>query len=286
MDALTSDDILFEHDRRLNGALSLAGLVVLVYDYLLTLDMEVKYMWSPGNKGGSAWFLFIRYFAIGANVAMPFMNFGDFPVERLKIALQLLVVIQELTVGCTLIRRVYAMYGFSKRILCLLVAAALIAVGLAVWSVAAAGPTPVLMVQLPGCQTLHSHTQSIRMAAAWVAELACETLVLGLTLFRAWDQTRSGIPLTSSLWTIMIRDGAMYFTIICLANLANILMFYFGDINTAGSVSWFTVMISVVMISRLMLHLRAVATDEDESPHSTRLGTLPFAMGEPEESVL
>ncbi|KAJ7662892.1 hypothetical protein B0H17DRAFT_1093329 [Mycena rosella] len=288
MDALTSDDLLFAHDRRLNTSLSLAGLVVLVYDYFLTLEMEVKYTWARGNnKRGSAWFFFLRYFAFAGNIALAFMEFGDFKPEvrcickHLKSAVGLLIVVQEFVIGCTLILRVYAMYSFNKHILWLLVVAAAVTVGLGAWSVVPAGPTPIIPISLPGCQILHSTAQSIRMAAAWEAELACNVLILGLTMYRAWQQTRDGLLPDGSLWTIMMRDGAMYFAVICLVNLANILMFYLGDVNMNASLAWFTAMISVVMITRLTLNLRAVASvdivsDGDAPPH-TALGTLRFA---------
>ncbi|KAJ7815849.1 hypothetical protein B0H13DRAFT_2380816 [Mycena leptocephala] len=47
--------------------------------------------------------------------------------------------------------------------------------------------------------------------------------------------------------------------IIGLVNVANILMFYLGDIYTSNSLTWFTSAILVAMISRLMLNLHVAA---------------------------
>ncbi|KAJ6622439.1 hypothetical protein B0H10DRAFT_904091 [Mycena sp. CBHHK59/15] len=81
----------------------------------------------------------------------------------------------------------------------------------------------------------------------------------------------------------MTRDGAMYFAMICLANLANILIFYLGDANTSGGLSWCTAAISVSMISRLMLNLHEAAAPEDETDtHATNLGSIRFAHSRPE----
>ncbi|KAJ6507046.1 hypothetical protein C8R45DRAFT_971378 [Mycena sanguinolenta] len=42
---------------------------------------------------------------------------------------------------------------------------------------------------------------------------------------------------------------------LCLVNLANIFMLYYGDVVTAGSLAWVASAISVTMVSRLILNL-------------------------------
>ncbi|KAJ7671771.1 hypothetical protein B0H17DRAFT_193542 [Mycena rosella] len=80
-----------------------------------------------------------------------------------------------------------------------------------------------------------------------------------------------------TLWRIIVRDGAMYFGIICLSNLANILMYYFGD-----QLSAFAVSLSVTMICRLMLNLHDAAAINPEISvfvvtHTMELETLEMA---------
>ncbi|KAJ7315053.1 hypothetical protein DFH08DRAFT_426062 [Mycena albidolilacea] len=58
-----------------------------------------------------------------------------------------------------------------------------------------------------------------------------------------------------SLLRTMFRDGAVYFGMICLVNVANIVMLYLGDMIISGSLAWFACCISATMISRLMLNL-------------------------------
>ncbi|KAJ7464637.1 hypothetical protein FB451DRAFT_1264145 [Mycena latifolia] len=69
----------------------------------------------------------------------------------------------------------------------------------------------------------------------------------------------------------------MYFGVICLANLANILMYYFGDLNTASSLSALTMSLSVTMICRLMLNLHKAAAATDSPGLVTH--SLRFANG-------
>ncbi|KAJ7864531.1 hypothetical protein B0H13DRAFT_1899136 [Mycena leptocephala] len=99
--------------------------------------------------------------------------------------------------------------------------------------------------------------------------LGLDLIILGLTLYRGFQQLR-GPTLSGSLWQVLIRDGAMYFGIITLANLANILIQY---IRTSGSLSWFSAMLSAVMISRLMLNLHSAADPNTELDGSSTAQT-------------
>jgi hypothetical protein len=66
--------------------------VVLVYDYLLTLDSEIKYIWVRQHKRGSAWYLFIRYFTLFSNIAMAFLVFENLEAEvRLHLTPKILI---------------------------------------------------------------------------------------------------------------------------------------------------------------------------------------------------
>ncbi|KAJ7205607.1 hypothetical protein C8J57DRAFT_1541641 [Mycena rebaudengoi] len=308
MTSLTPDDIVFARDQRQTIALSLVGLVVLVYDYFLTLDSEIKYIWVRQHKRGSAWYLFIRYFTLFSNIAMAFLVFGNLEAE-------------ELAVGITLIMRVYAMYSFDKRILSFFVIATLVTVGVGAWSVIPSGPTPVVIdnVTLPVCHVPQSNTEATRKAAAWEAELACDTMVFALTMFRALPQTRKTQTVPHSLWHVMMRDGESIQTITAPANFpakarctsdvgqndlprqpskhpyverlsTRILPARMADscgltsssLNTSGTLAPPTATISVVMICRLMLNLHeTAAVENDEDAAATHLETLQFARTEP-----
>ncbi|KAJ7698272.1 hypothetical protein B0H17DRAFT_1129798 [Mycena rosella] len=163
-------------------------LPVFIYDYFLILEAEITHIWVPGHKRASAWFLFVRYFTLFSNITMALTTFGTFTPE-------------ELVVGCTLILRVYAMYSFNKRILACLLTMGLVTLGVGVWSVLPAGPPITGITLLPDCQIPESHTQ-----------LACDTMILGLTVYRAFQTTRGALAVPGSLFQVMMRDGAMYFS--------------------------------------------------------------------------
>jgi len=183
----------------------------------------------------------------------------------------------EVSIGCTLFLRVYALYRLDRRILILLLCTGVAIVALGAWSVVGpVGPSPIMRTSAPGCYVPQSKTQGLRLAAAWTAELAGDILVVCLTLYRAYTQRFDGPLFAGSLWRIMIREGIVYFAIICLVNLANIFMFHFGDIYTSNSLSWLTTTVSVAMISRLMLNLHVAAAQEISLEACGELETMRF----------
>ncbi|KAH9171083.1 hypothetical protein EDB89DRAFT_1193700 [Lactarius sanguifluus] len=62
------------------------------------------------------------------------------------------------------------------------------------------------------------------------------------------------------LLDVLLRDGALYFAVMALANLANIFTFYFSRPALKGFLSTPASCVSVTLCSRLVLHLYEVAT--------------------------
>ncbi|KAJ7105161.1 hypothetical protein C8R44DRAFT_806750 [Mycena epipterygia] len=270
MTTVSLDLTTLAQDQRVWRSCFLAGLVVILYDHLLTLDNEVMHIWTPKLKRSSAWFLLFRYVAMVNSLSRITLFLGDFDPEtckKLSAAENYLLLIQEFFVGCALCLRVYAMYGFNRKVFLALAIAALTNIGLAAWTVVGTGMT--LSSTLPGCHVNTPKSQAIRTAAAWEAKLVGDILILGLTLRRAFTYHRSVGLGSGTLLRVMVRDGAVYFGVICLVNLANIIVLYTGDIITAGSLTWCASAISVTMISRLTLNLHDAAngTSQYDSDH-------------------
>jgi hypothetical protein len=111
---------------------------------------------------------------------------------------------------------------------------------------------------VPGFDCFESYSEEIDVSPGlgWVTLLVYELLIFVLTVCRIC-KTR-GVSLAISrrnLFDIMLQDGAMYFAVMTLINLPNILMYYCGSNTTRGSLATFTSCISVTLISRLMLNL-------------------------------
>ncbi|KAG7086843.1 hypothetical protein E1B28_002764 [Marasmius oreades] len=81
--------------------------------------------------------------------------------------------------------------------------------------------------------------RAIRLAAAWEALFVYDTILFVLTLHKTWRERprRRGIVMTEGrvylpLLSLILRDGAIYYAVMALANLVNILTFYHrNDLN-------------------------------------------------------
>ncbi|KAJ6536458.1 hypothetical protein DFH09DRAFT_1401945 [Mycena vulgaris] len=230
--------------------------VILCYDHMLSFSWEVTYIWTAGFRRSSLWFILVRYFALISTMAMVTLTFTPFDS-----------MVPPLESGArdpdrgTLVMRVVALYSFDKRVVFTGLTAAAVAIfALTTWFVIPRGPPPTYETSLPGCHTPVSRAQNIRELHVFPPRtLGGDIILLGLALYNGYIRSRSHILRTGSLWRVLVRDGTMYFGLICLANLAHILMYYFGDINTSSSLTSFAVALSVTMICRIMLNLHDTA---------------------------
>ncbi|KAG7087541.1 hypothetical protein E1B28_013498 [Marasmius oreades] len=74
----------------------------------------------------------------------------------------------------------------------------------------------------------------IGQARAWMMLLIFDTLVFLLATFnaiRTWRELKIIRHMRVSLHVILLRDGAVYFGFMSIANLVNILTFYFAEVR-------------------------------------------------------
>ncbi|KAJ6464989.1 hypothetical protein C8R45DRAFT_1023707 [Mycena sanguinolenta] len=208
---MDSGDVIAIRDQRVIGYFTVASVVVLVYDHLLTFDEEIAHVWQPLQHRtwrftSTAWFLFIRYFALTSSTLQLLMTFAEGLSSKvcslIGIIRGICILALELSIGLTLFLRVYAMYSCDKRILAVLIIVAIATASIAIWGVTGtvATPVPSIEYQGPGCYTPLAR-----------AQLGCEILVIGLTVYRAIQQNGFTFNYPSRLWRVMLRDGLAYF---------------------------------------------------------------------------
>ncbi|KAJ6511718.1 hypothetical protein DFH09DRAFT_1197865 [Mycena vulgaris] len=297
VDSPLLDYATFAWDHRIYRCFFLAGLVILIYDHLLTFGSEVKHIWSSRLRPSTCWFLAVRYIGLAASITISVFYFGDLSHEvcvKMQMAWELLLVMQEVLVECTLGLRVLAMYGLNLWILLCLLPAGGLSASLALWAIVKYGRPQMLSAPgLSGCHTSIPRDSAFRLAGAWEAQIVCDTLVFALTVRRAYVQRRASPRYMGTMMERMVTDGAMYFGLIVIANIANLLTFYLGDVRPSiilqprvhtlqvllsGLLSWFTTSLSVTLLCRLMLNLHdaaGVGIDTDV-PGSMELETLRF----------
>jgi len=282
VDSSDLDYATFAFDHRIIRNVILAGLTILVYDHLLTLGTEVKHIWSSKLRPSTCWFLAVRYIGLAASLTILVFYFGDLGHEScltMQWIWEVLIVVQEVLVELSLGLRVFAMYGLNLWILTCLLGAGGLSASLALWAIVKYGHPQMLSAPgMSGCHTSFQRISAIRLAGAWEAQIVCDTLVFALTVRRAYTQRRALPRYTGTLVERMVTDGGMYFGIIVLANLANLLTFYFGDVLLSGFLSWFTTSLSMTLLCRLMLNLHEAANAgiDTGEPNTLELESIRF----------
>lgn len=114
------------------------------------------------------------------------------------------------------------------------------------------------MIAIPGLNCYGSYTIGIAVSPGlgWVTLFVYELLIFVLTVCMLC-KTR-GLSLGMSRRTILdiiFQDGIMYFAVMTLINIPNILTYYCGPDTTRGGLATFTSCMSVTLVSRLMLNL-------------------------------
>ncbi|KAF8874546.1 hypothetical protein BD779DRAFT_1804908 [Infundibulicybe gibba] len=301
-------------DIRLHGYFSFFSIAFLYYDHLITIDREIKYIWRRPKTPSAYMFLANRYFSFSANIVVAVFqvtNFNHLQVRTIpallntslnslsrgsrffsmlesvsQIAPPKLQELQSVTAASPCdksnlstcsndlagIRSVWMLVpGLRKH-----AHSGGGVAGVAGWTLF--GQKTKVAQKLSGCHIGISHDTSTRLAAAWVALFAYDSIVFVLTLVKTWQagrkiQIRPRLPIVA----LLLRDGSIYFAVMALANLANILTFYFCGPFLRGGLSTFAGSISVTMISRFMLNLHETATIGIFSTHIGTLGPMPRA---------
>ncbi|KAJ7086559.1 armadillo-type protein [Mycena epipterygia] len=139
--------------------------------------------------------------------------------------------------------------------------------------------TSILVTDMPACEYTMRKPSAIRIAAAWEAHFLCGVVVFGFTFFRSYRQPDK---IAGSILDHMVRDGALYFAVLALVNLANILMYYvrsfcsisasplncvvdfqFGNPWITSSLSWFMSTPRTFSLARRHRRVRRVIVPAD-----------------------
>ncbi|KAJ7867524.1 hypothetical protein B0H14DRAFT_3588599 [Mycena olivaceomarginata] len=242
--------------KQLNNWPLLAGLALLLYDYLLTLPTEIHIVW-PRPK---PWFILVRYLALSTNFTMVVLTFGTFGSQLFTLPEQMNMTSLHMVhhfpytrsmlpadytlafyFTAILTLRVYALFNRNRVILGLLSLGGLGSFAIGAWL----GSTADIAVSLPGSLCILSHVSCRRRVGGR----------MDLSIFGGVIQV--GNPIYSESNN----------SLIAAVDVANILIYYFGDVNwlthgkpfLVGSLAWLASALSAVLTARLILNMREVA---------------------------
>lgn len=223
--------------------------------------MEVERFWfSRSLSWASGLFYLNRYLALFGHIPVMVQYYWDLRHSNTKEICRALssfhqhfALAIQVIVGILLILRTYALYERNKWVLLCVCTCALAAIVFGAWSVAI-GRSSKENSSYPkvGCLPPTNSSEAKRLAAAWTGNLMFDVLIFSMTVYKSSIPGRGDRPLLNTL----LRDGAVYFAVMVLAGLANILSFHLSPEYERGFITTFANIISSTMISRLMLNLR------------------------------
>ncbi|KAH9169212.1 hypothetical protein EDB89DRAFT_1494129 [Lactarius sanguifluus] len=255
-----------------NSITNLPPLAILYYDYLLTLPLEIQYLWHPNKLG---WFtvacLLNRYLPIFGHIplAVSYMTRSDdLPVcEGLHVYHEIFGIFVQSLAGLLCLIRVYALYGRSLRVLGILLSVGIGSILVGCWAMIGSRRAKVETIQVissvTGCNQYMPIEGGRYAALAWLGMLVFDSTIFSLTLYKAIRMGR-GIRLLD----VIVRDGTMYYSALFIMNLTNILMLLLAPPLLKNSTTSITNVLSITLVSRLMLNLRAQSTIQPGLPTS------------------
>jgi len=247
-----------------NYYVTLVSITVLVYDFFLTFPLEVERFWFVRRLNWAIFLFYInRYLIILGYVPILIETFWvtNDPAKKqicrnLQTYHESLSTVVQVIVAVLLIMRIYALYKRNVRVLVIFLVISSILFAAGCWSSYGGSKNrdvEDVLVHV-GCGVLLSHDRAKRFALAWGCMSVFDVLVFGMTLYKILTLHRSNNG--STLTTVFMRDGAMYFGITAICALLNVLCLLLGKPLTRDVGVTFTNVISSVAMSRLMLNLR------------------------------
>ncbi|KAJ6587560.1 hypothetical protein DFH09DRAFT_1427702 [Mycena vulgaris] len=238
-------------DHRVYRYIFLSGLVILLYDYLLSVGAEVAMIWSSPMRLSKCSFLAIRYIPLACSATIIPFYFGDLTAVPVHIYAQSY---STPLVGFAFWQRILAMYGFNLWVFLAVGGPAAVSSGLGLWTIITYGhPQMATGPGLTGCHTIIPRRTAIRLAATWTAQLAGYTVVFCLTLYRAHADRAVMSTISGSIIGRLARDGAMHFGIIVLATVGDVSTLIVGDRILAGMMAWWSVSYALFSVLRATL---------------------------------
>lgn len=155
--------------------------------------------------------------------------------------------------------RIYGLYQKNRSVFIFLLAIGLCAITAGCWAIisSSADSTTLSLSQWELMSTMdcsyYSSHSSLYLAVAWSGQLMFDFAVFLLTL---WSSLCVRMVGSRNVTDILLRDGTLYFAVMCGANIANIAMLLVAMNPLQSLLGPFTNIISSLMISRLMLNLR------------------------------
>ncbi|KAJ7352683.1 hypothetical protein DFH08DRAFT_859621, partial [Mycena albidolilacea] len=282
-----------ENDLRLNSYVDVACLALLTYDTFLNVDMEYRHIWKSKGSLIKCLYLWSRY-ATFLDVTLEALRRVDADVNldpaKCTAISTFISVYSTFGIGITeiiLMVRTYALYGRSKKLLGFFLIMWLSIVGFCTW--AAIKWSQSVIVDLSPEISCDLYSSSNVLLACFIALLAAETVIVGLTVWKAIQISRtlsavsrlvsskeisvcqpgvSAALKSQHLVTSFYRDGVLFYVVMLLILILVVVLRGVAPaaLKPIGEAP-LRVMHSI-LACHLVIHVRAVASEQEDEANA------------------
>ncbi|KAJ7460019.1 hypothetical protein B0H11DRAFT_2242245 [Mycena galericulata] len=252
---------------RLHNELYLISITFLYWDHFLTFDDEVRFLWKKAKTRSTFYFFLNRYLAFFGDIVITVFQFVAVPISW-----SLVLLVNQCLVCLLLTIRIYALYGRDTRVYAVMMSIGAILLGVSCW--AFIGKNGVPESNVVGCHIAISQKLAVYTATPWESVFTFDVLIFVALFYEALRKRRESRMMRrqNPILSILMRDGAIYFAIMAVVNLGNIITYYVAGPLLRGSLATLSSSMAVTLMSRLMLNLHSIDRSGIFSTTTSHLG--------------
>ncbi|KAJ7898548.1 hypothetical protein B0H14DRAFT_3853003 [Mycena olivaceomarginata] len=257
---------------------SAAGLVIILYDHLITLDDEVEHIWSAPRTVAKTLFLLLRYMVPIFLTAETITHSGLTVIlmSNLTYAGWLSILISNFLILLRIWTTLPRAHTLIRRSLVFFVLMQIANFIVTTWVIS----TMILLIFDPAAG-LCSFSSKPKVFALWAPGLLFEVVVFVTVCWNALDRPRAlGSDTNARMTRVFVRDGLIYFAILFILRVANTVMAIVAPISMIFVVVFFIWAVTTLTTSRLIINsrreagtverLRGIQEGQNTGDHDTR----------------
>lgn len=252
----------------------MASSAIIVYDHLITLDDELDLIWSGPWTVGKGLFILNRYYfllsvfvnnygllwaKLNDNFCLRFFQWqgwtGWFACALAEVILQM---------------RIYALFFHERRVHIIMITCFVLTASASAAIMGYVLTHIDVLSRIPFTDVTFCFSPNIPdwFFAFWIPILVFESLLCALALLRGFQtfRTDQGIFQSSRyLVRILVRDSIMYFLIMFVTYLTNLLVWVVGPVSLLEIPIGFTVALSCALGNRVILNVRKANREAEQN---------------------
>ncbi|EJD37006.1 hypothetical protein AURDEDRAFT_173957 [Auricularia subglabra TFB-10046 SS5] len=257
------------------GYLRLAAFTMFLYDYALTLDDEIEYIWKARRSLAKVLFLLLRYVTFVVILIDTFFVI----VSGMQDAYVALLITDSLMTKChttdvhvILQLRIYILFDRKRAMLYSNIALSIVELGVTAYILAHEFPKGKILTApdwvIGSCYSWHPRS----LAAGFAAPLAFETYLAALAFYNLRRGARLNVGATD-IFSVLVRDSVIYFVFIAAVMALNVVLIALyqvlpgyasiGLVDAAGAIGG----------ARLILSMLATTSHSDYNRHQAQFST-------------